>query len=116
MSLTREEVLEKMKDPSVVLLDVSSQKDFERLHIKDSQSLTLGRNVRSFEATAMKRFDKRTFFITYGPDGSGTLSLNAAKLLVVHGFQADHYRGGLEDWSQAGLPTGGTDGSAPPQR
>lgn len=109
MSLTREEVLEKMKDPSVVLLDVSPQEDFDRLHIKDSQNLTLGPNIRSFEAAAVRRFTKNTFFITYGADGNGTLSQNAAKLLTVHGFQAKHYGGGLRDWSQAGLPIGGTD-------
>ena len=108
MSLTREQVLEKMKDPSVVLLDVSSQEDFDRLHIKDSQNLTLGPNIRSFETAAVRRFSKQTFFITYGADGNGTLSQNAARLLTVHGFQANHYGGGLRDWSQAGLPIGGT--------
>lgn len=113
MPLTREEVLEKMKDPMVVLLDVSPQKDFDRLHIKDSQNLTLGQNVRSFEAMAVKRFHKQTFFITYGADENGTLGLNAAKLLMVHGFQANHYLGGLKDWSKAGLPVGGTDRSVP---
>ena len=105
MPLTREEVLEKIKDSSVVLLNVLPSEDFDRLHIKDSQNLVLGPNVRSFEAAAIKRFSKGTLIITYGADEKGTLGLNAAKLLMVHGFQANYYPGGLKDWSQAGLPT-----------
>lgn len=108
MPLTKEEVLEKMKDPSVVLVNVLPQEDFDRLHIKGSQNLVFGRNVRSFESAAARKFSKDSFLITYGADEKGTLDLNAAKLLVAHGFQANNYPGGLKDWAQAGLPTSTT--------
>ena len=113
MTLTKEQVLEKLKDPTVVLLDVSSEADFGRLHIKDSQNLTLGQNVRNFETNAIKRYNKQTYFITYSADENGVLGQNAAKLLTLHGFQANHYLGGIRDWFRAGLPIGGTERSVP---
>jgi rhodanese-related sulfurtransferase len=112
MPLTKEEVLEKMKDPSVVLVNVLPQEQFDRLHIQGSQNLALGPNVRTFESAAAKRFTKQTHFITYGADENGTLGQNAAKLLTVHGYKADYYPGGLKDWSRAGWPTSRTKQSA----
>lgn len=105
LPLTKEEVLEKMKDPSVVLLNVLPQEQFNQLHIQGSQNLALGPNVRIFESAANKRFSKQNYFITYGADNNGLLGQNAAKLLMVHGYQAGYYPGGIKDWSQAGLPT-----------
>ncbi len=107
--LTKEEVQKKMKDPAVVLLNVLSESDFDRLHIKDSQSLTLGANVRSFAIEAKRKYGKQTSFITYGANKEGTLGLNAAKILAGNGFKADHYPGGLLDWTRAGLPTDTTE-------
>ena len=105
MPLTKEEVLEKMKDPSVVLVNILPEEEFNKLHIKGSQNLVLGPNVRTFESTASRRFTKNNFIITYGADEKGVLGLNAAKLLVAHGFQANNYPGGLKEWTKAGLPT-----------
>ncbi len=113
MPLTKEQVVEKMKDPAVVLLNVLHEKDFEKLHIKDSQSLALGPNIRAFESAAQKKFGKQTFLITYGADKDSPLGLNAAKLLVGNGFQADNYPGGLKDWSQAGWPTNQSEPAVP---
>lgn len=109
MPLTKEEVLEKKKDPSTVLLNVLPEKDFEKLHIKDSENLTLGQNIRGFAMAALKRFGKQAFFITYGADKTSTIALNAAMVLVDKGLKADHYAGGLQEWQKAGLPTNGTD-------
>jgi|GEM_PF-547147 len=107
--LTKEEVLLKTKDPSVVLVNVLPEKDFEKLHIKDSQSLALGQNIRGFGIQAKKKFAKGTHLITYGADKESSLGLNAAKILVGSGFHADHYPGGLQEWIKAGLPTESTD-------
>ena len=112
MPLTKEEVLEKMKDPAVVLLNVLPEKEYDKLHIKDSKCLALGQNIRGFEAEAMRKFGKQTFLITYGADSAGTLGLNAAKLLVGKGFKADNFPGGLKEWTQAGWPTSTTEAPA----
>jgi rhodanese-related sulfurtransferase len=110
--LTKEEVLEKMKDPAVVLVNVLSEKEFDHLHITNSQSMALGPNVRAFESAALKKFGKQTFLITYGADKDSSLGLNAAKILAGKGFKADNYPGGLKDWSEAGWPTEPTPHSA----
>ncbi len=109
MPLTKEQVLEKKKDPFVVLLNVLPEKDFEKLHIKDSENLPLGQNIRGFAMAALKKYSKQTFFITYGADKESTVALNAAKVLLDKGLRADHFPGGLQEWSQAGLSLGGTD-------
>jgi rhodanese-related sulfurtransferase len=108
-SLTKEEVLSRMKSPDVVLVNVLPEKTFDKFHIKGSQSLTLGMNIRAFGILAQRKFQKQTHLITYGVDGESTLGLNAAKILVGHGFRADHYPGGLVDWVKAALPTAGTE-------
>lgn len=113
LPLTKEEVREKMKDPAVVLVNVMSPEQFDSLHIQGSQNLALGPNVHAFEIAAGKRFSKKTYLITYGEDGNGTLVQNAAKLLGFQGYQVNYYPGGLTDWSRAGWPTRGTGEPAP---
>ena len=113
LPLTKEEVLEKMKDPAVVLVNILPPESFDRLHIQGSQNLALGQNVHSFEVAAAKRFSKQSDLIIYGEDGNGTLVQNAAKLLAFDGYQVSYYPGGLHDWSRAGWPTGGTGEPAP---
>jgi len=113
LPLTKEQVLKKMRNPAVVLMNVLPQEQFDRLHIQGSQNLPLGSNVRIFEAAAVKRFRKPTCFITYGADKNGTLGQNAAKLLTVHGYKADYFPGGLKDWCEAGWPTSDAKQSSP---
>lgn len=108
LPLTKEEVLSRMKDSGVILVNVLTEKDFDKIHIQGSQCLTLGQNVRAFAIVAKRKFQKGTHFITYGLDGESLLGLNAAKILVSSGFKADHYPGGLADWVKAALPTDGT--------
>lgn len=114
--LTQEQVLSKMKEPAVVLVNVLTGKEFEKLHIQGSENLTLGPNIRSFGIMARKKYTLQTQFVTYGLDGESSLGLNAAKILVGQGFKADNYPGGLKDWVKSGLPTAGTDGNAPSSR
>lgn len=108
LALTKEEVLSRMKDAGAVLVNVLSEKEFNRLHIQGSQSLALGQNVRAFGIVAKRKYQRGTYLITYGADGESLLGLNAAKILVGSGFKADHYPGGLVDWVKAALPTEGT--------
>src|SRR5690348_9748508 len=103
MPLTKEEVLEKMKDPVVILLNVLGEQDFLKLHIKGSVCLTLGQNIRNFAPTVLRKFGKQAYFITYGADSANSVGLNAARLLAEKGMQADYYSGGLQEWAKAGL-------------
>ena len=116
MPLTKEDVLKKMKEPAVVLLNVLPGKEYLKLNIKGSQSLPLGQNIRGFAASAEKKYGKQTFFITYGADSGNSAGLNAAKILLGKGLRADNYPGGVKEWSEAGLPLDGTELSRPPLR
>ena len=106
--LTTQEVVSKMADPAVVLLNVLSEQDFEKFHIKGSENLTLGVNIRNFGIQARRKYPVKTQFITYGLDKESSLGLNAARVLVGSGFKADHYRGGILEWVTAALPMEGT--------
>ena len=111
MPLTKEEVLQKMKEPAVVLLNVLSGKDYLKLNIKGSESFPLGQNIRGFATSAEKKYGKQTFFITYGADAGNSAALNAVKILRDKGLRADHYTGGVKEWAEAGLPLAGTESS-----
>ena len=99
-----------MKDESTVVLDILPEDDFKRLHIMGSESFTFGQNVRSFLLAVEKKYGKEKFFITYCANRKDSLSSrNAAFVLKEQGFRADDYPGGIQEWSDAGLPIEGTE-------
>jgi rhodanese-related sulfurtransferase len=110
MSLTKEAVMKKMKDENTVILDILPEDDFKRLHIMGSESFTFGQNVRSFLLAVEKKYGKEKFFITYCANRADSLSSrNAAFVLKEQGFRAEDYPGGIQEWSDAGLPIEGTE-------
>jgi rhodanese-related sulfurtransferase len=110
MSLSKEEVSEKMKDADTVVLDILSEADFNKLHIKGSDCFTFGQNVRSFLLAVEKKYGKGKFFITYCANRADALSShNAAVVLKEQGYNAEDYPGGIQEWSEAGFPTEGTE-------
>jgi rhodanese-related sulfurtransferase len=110
MSLTKEAVMKKMKDENTVILDILPEDDFKKLHIMGSESFTFGQNVRSFLLAVEKKYGKEKFFITYCANRADSLSSrNAAFVLQEQGFRAEDYPGGIQEWSEAGLPIGGTE-------
>ena len=113
MSLTKEAVLDRMKDLDVVLLNVLSVEAYEKIHITGSHCLAFGDNIRSFAMAVEKKYGKGKFFITYSADKSDSLGLNAARVLQGKGLKAEDYSGGTQEWQKAGFPTEGT-GVKPP--
>jgi rhodanese-related sulfurtransferase len=110
MSMTKEAVREKMNDPNTVVLDVLSEDDYNKLHIKGSDCFTFGQNVRSFLLAVEKKYGKGKFIITYCASLADALSRhNAAVVLKEQGFEAEDYPGGILEWSEAGFPTEGTE-------
>ena len=109
MSMTKETVLEKMKEMNVVVLNVLPQNDYAKLHIKGSESLPLGLNSGDFVQAVEKRYGKDKFFITYCAGMTCNAGPKAAKALQEKGFKANDYAGGIQDWSQAGFPTEGSE-------
>jgi|SRR5579872_7588296 len=113
MSLTKEEVLEKMKEEGVVVLNVLPEADFHRLHIQGSQNLPLTLDYGGFLQEIEKRHGKKKFFITYGDRLSRADGASAAQAMRIHGFTAENYPGGIQEWFEAGLPTEGIQAGVP---
>jgi rhodanese-related sulfurtransferase len=109
MSMTKEAVQEKMKEKDVVVLNVLSDGDYAKLHIKGSENLPFGLRTEDFVQAAEKRFGKTRFLITYCAGLTCNAGPDAAKALKARGFQAEDYPGGMKDWSDTGLPTEGTE-------
>ena len=114
MSLTKEEVLEKMKEEGVVVLNVLPEADYQRLHIQGSHSLPLTLDYGGFLQEIEKRHGKQKFFITYGDRLSRADGASAAHAMRIQGFKAENYPGGVQEWFEAGLPTGGNQAGVQP--
>lgn len=108
MSLTKEEVFEKMKEEGVVVLNVLPEQDFQKLHIQGSQNLPLTLDYSSFIQEIERKHGKKKMFITYGDHWSRADGASAAHAMRIHGFTVENYPGGVQAWFEAGLPTEGT--------
>ena len=109
MALTKEQVREKMKEKDTVVLNVLSGADYEKLHIKGSHNLPLGMDPTGFVKTVKTRFGQDKFFITHCANYDCPAGPNAAKLLKANGFKAEDYPGGIQEWSEAGFATEGSE-------
>jgi rhodanese-related sulfurtransferase len=113
MSLTKEEVQVKLRDSNVVVLDVLPDTDYDKLHIKGSDNLPLGLNMDHFIDEVARLYGKEKFFITYCAGVTCNAGPDAAKALKAKGFQAEDYAGGMQEWSEAGFPTDGSEAMVP---
>ena len=109
MALTKEMVMEKMKEKDTVVLNVLSKEDFGKMHIKGSYSLPWNSaDPSAFTQAVEKKFGKSRSFITHCSGYSCMAGPNAAKALLAVGFKAEDYPGGIQEWSEAGYPVEGT--------
>ena len=109
MLMMKEDVRDIMTDAKVVVLNVLPENDYAKLHIRGSENLPLGTNPDDFVQAVEKRYGRDKFFITYCAGLTCTAGSQAAKVLRRKGFKANEYPGGIQDWSQAGFPTGGSE-------
>ena len=114
MPLTKEEVFQKMREEGVVVLNVLPEADFQKLHIQGSQSLPLTLDYGAFLQEVERKHGKQRLFITYGDHLSRMDGASAAQAMRVHGFTAENYPGGIQEWFDAGLPTEGTEAKGKP--
>src|SRR5580658_3437940 len=108
MPLTKEEVVQKMQEEGVVVLNVLPEADFQKLHIQGSQSLPLTLDYGAFIQEIERKHGKQRLFITYGDHLSRMDGASAAHAMRIHGFTVENYPGGIQEWFEAGLPTEGT--------
>src|SRR5581483_3276985 len=108
MSISKEAVVEKMKDSHVVVLNVLPESDFQKLHIRGSRNIPLTPDQGTFADAVEKQFGKERHFILYGANVSSPIAVMAVEALQKRGFKAEAYLSGLKDWKEAGLPMDGT--------
>lgn len=107
MSLTKEMVFLQMNKGAWVV-NVLEEAAFEDFHIKDSINIPLkGKSDDEFAAEVDRKLGGSKMIITHCSGPTCALGPKAAVILKMHGFQADDYPGGIEEWSQAGLPVAG---------
>ena len=113
MPMTKEAVRDKMKEKGVVVLNVLPDSDYAKLHIKGSENLPLGLHTEDFVHAAELRYGKDKFFITYCAGLTCHAGPDAARALQKNGFKAADYPGGIQEWSEAGFPTEGSEAMKP---
>src|SRR5437773_7682063 len=101
MALTKERVREKMEGKNTVVLNVLSEGEYGKLHIKGSLNLPLGSDPSGFAKAVETRFGRDKFFITYCAGYDCSAGPNAARILKENGFRAEDYPGGIQEWSEA---------------
>jgi rhodanese-related sulfurtransferase len=92
------EVLERMKDNSVVLLDVRSQEERSQKHIKGSLHVPVGELTQKLK-TLEKYRQKEVICYCH----SGSRSFMATLMLTQNGFQAANMKGGMIAWNSLHL-------------
>jgi rhodanese-related sulfurtransferase len=105
--IEREELKKKLNsDENVHLVEVLSEKEYERLHIKGAEHIQFGDIVQE----AKKRFDPNDTIIVYCADQECSASPTAAKKLDSVEFSNVYdYEAGKADWKAAGYPMEGTE-------
>lgn len=107
MTLSKEDVVEKMKKPHVVLLNILSDEEFQVRHIRGSLNHPLREDQVGFALAVEKSFGRGKFFITYGSGPYSQEAMEASVALRKKGLWAEAYMGGLQEWEEAGFPITG---------
>ena len=113
MAITKEEILEKMKEKETVVLNVLPRTDYDLLRIKGSQSLPIVRvRPEDFARMAEETYGRDKFYITYCSGFPRRHFQQAAEALVKRGLKAEGYAGGIQEWAESGLPVEGIQAKA----
>ncbi len=108
MAITKEDILEKMKEKDVVVLNVLPKEDYEKLHIKGSDSFSIiHMRPENFAKAVEAKYGKDKFFITYCSGFPCQHFMEAADALTKTGLKAEGYAGGIQEWAESGLPVEG---------
>ncbi len=111
--MTKEEILEKMKEKDTVVLDVLPKTDYDLLRIKGSDSLPLvGTRPEKFVQEVQEKYGRDKFFITYCSGFPCRHFQEAATALTQAGLKAEGYAGGIKEWAESGLPVEGNQAEA----
>jgi len=97
--VTREELLARGDDDSVLILDVRPTEEYEAGHIPGAMSVPLGELEDRLAA-----LPPETESVAYCRGPYCVMAPQALQLLRRHGYQARRLQDGLPEWRRAGLP------------
>src|SRR5918995_2300605 len=96
------DLLERLRDGSVVVLDVRPEEEYRAGHIPGALSVP----VEALEA-ALKTLPRGREVVAYCRGPYCVFSDEAVAFLRAHGYRARRLRQGLPDWRAAGMPVEG---------
>lgn len=102
--ITREEVRQRLKDGSAVVINILSRKEYDEIHIKGSISIPYD----LLENGELDAIGNQRNVITYCKSYDCGASMGAARILKEKGYNAMVYGGGIREWEQSGMPVEGS--------
>ena len=104
--VSRKELLRRLKDKSVLVLDVRPEDEFAQGHLPGALNIPLAHLGKQ-----LSKLPKRTQIVAYCRGPYCVLSFEAVAALRAKGFDARRLEDGFPEWKAAGLPL---DRSTPP--
>jgi rhodanese-related sulfurtransferase/biotin operon repressor len=98
-AISRTELLRRMKDKTVQVLDVRPEDEFALGHVPGARNVPLNQLKRY-----LSKLDRRTEIIAYCRGRYCVMSFEAVAQLRKCGFKARRLEDGLPEWKAAGLP------------
>lgn len=99
-TITKEELLKKMEEGQVQVVNVLDPEWYKLGIIKGSTRIPLDELDQR-----LSELDRAREVVTYCANTQCTASSEAAKKLAQRGFKVRAYEGGIKEWKEAGLPT-----------
>jgi ArsR family transcriptional regulator len=99
--VSRQELLKRLKDKSVLLLDVRPEDEFAQGHLPDALNVPLAQLGKQ-----LSRLPKRARIVAYCRGPYCVLSFEAVAMLRAKGYDARRLEDGFPEWKAAGLPIG----------
>ena len=97
--VSRAELLKRIKDKSVVVLDVRPEDEYALGHIYRARNVPLSQLKRE-----LSKLDRKTEIVAYCRGPYCVMSFEAVAMLRRLGFKARRLEDGLPEWRAAGLP------------
>ena len=99
--VSRKELVKRLKDKSVLLLDVRPEDEFAQGHLPGALNIPLSRLGKS-----LSKLPKRAEIVAYCRGPYCVLSFEAVAALRAKGYNARRLEDGFPEWKAAGLPVG----------
>jgi rhodanese-related sulfurtransferase len=97
--ISREELVERVREGRVIVLDVRPVEEYRAGHIPGAVSVPIDELKRR-----LKKLSREEEIIAYCRGPYCLFSIRALELLRRRGFKARRFQEGIPDWKAAGLP------------